>query len=135
MHPYRGIVRTYRRSGGLSKRPDYQSKLTRQSSDTNDAPRDPLLGPVTWNPDRTRTYSTLRLFLRLRLQSVTSTVSTAPLCQEPAHCCIRYPTLAPSSASAFPCWQPFQTGFDSPVFRFDSNQLFFDLIRLNCFSI
>ena len=28
---------------------------------TNDSPIDPLLGPVTWNPDRTRTGPTLLL--------------------------------------------------------------------------
>ena len=126
MHPDRGIVSTYRRSYGLSTRPDDHNSLTRQSIDTNDAPRDPLHGPVTWNPVRTRPYSTLqlRLHLCIRLQSIAITVSTAQLCQEPAHCCIRYPTLALSSASAFPCWQPFPTGFDPPVF---------DLIRLTCF--
>ena len=47
MHPDRVIVRMYRRSDGLSTRPDYQNTLTHQSADTNDAPRDPLTGPVT----------------------------------------------------------------------------------------
>ena len=46
MHPYIGIVRTYRRSEDLSTRPDDQNTLTRQSSDTNDAPRDPLHDPI-----------------------------------------------------------------------------------------
>ena len=44
---------------------------------------DPLLGPVTCNPAQTQTYSTL--LVRLRLQSITITVSTAPLSQEPSH--------------------------------------------------
>ena len=67
MHPDRGIARTYRRSDGLSKRPDDQNTLTRQSADTNDAPRDPYHGPVKWNPAQTRLYCTLQLCLRLRL--------------------------------------------------------------------
>ena len=46
MHPDRGIVRTYRRSEGLSTRPDDSNTLTRQSVDANDAPRDPLHIPV-----------------------------------------------------------------------------------------
>ena len=46
MHPDRGIARTYRRSDGLSKRPDDHNTLTRQSADTNDAPKDPLHGPI-----------------------------------------------------------------------------------------
>ena len=66
MHPDRGIVRTYRNSYGLSTRPDNHTTLTHRSADTNDAPKDPLHGPVTWNRARTRPYSTLRLRLRLR---------------------------------------------------------------------
>ena len=62
---------------------------------------------------------TLRLRLRLRLQSIKITASTAPLRQDPAHCCISYPTLSPSLALTVPCWQPFPTGFDSPIFWFD----------------
>ena len=124
MHPDRGIVRTYIWSDGLSTRPDNQNTFTRQSADTNNAPRDPLHGPVTWNPARTRPYSTLRLRRRLRLQSITITASSALLRQEPTYFCIRYPTLAQSSASAVLCWQMFLTGFDSPVF---------DLIRLTCY--
>ena len=50
MHPDIGIVRTYRRSDGLYTRPDKQNTLTCQSVDTNDAPRDPLIGPVTTAP-------------------------------------------------------------------------------------
>ena len=124
MHPDRGILHTYRRSDGLSTRPDNHNTFTRQSADTNEFPRDPLHGPVTWNPARTRPYSTLRLRLRLHLQSITIATSSALLRQEPTHCCIRYTTLAQSSASAVLCWQMFPTGFDSPVF---------DLIRLTCF--
>ena len=141
MHPDIEIVRMYRRSDCLSTRPDDQNTLTHQSADTNDAPRDPLHGPVTWNPAHTRPYSTLRL--RLSLKSITITASMALLCQEPTNCCIRYPMLARSSASAVPCWQPFPTGFDSPVFdlirltwifvRFNSPVFY--LTRLACFFI
>ena len=61
------------------------------------------------------------------------TSSAAPLRQEPAHRCIRYPTLAPSSASAVPSWQPFLTRFDSQfpilldsiVLLFDYTQFFY----------
>ena len=47
VHPDRGIVRTYRHSDGLSTIPYDPNTLTPQSAVTNDAPRDPLLGPVT----------------------------------------------------------------------------------------
>ena len=50
MYPERGIVRTDRRSDGISKIPDDPKSLTCQSASTNDAPRDLILGPVTWNP-------------------------------------------------------------------------------------
>ena len=42
MHLDRGIVHTYRWSDGLSTRPDDQKTFTRQSTDTNGAPKDPL---------------------------------------------------------------------------------------------
>ena len=42
MHPDREIVRTYRRSYGLSTVPDDHNTLTHQSADTNDAPKEPL---------------------------------------------------------------------------------------------
>ena len=132
MHIDRGIVRTYRRSDGLSTRTDDQNTLTRQSANKNDVPRESLHGPVTSNPARKRPYSMLRLRLRLQLrlclrhQSVTITTSTVPLRQEPTHSCIGYPTLARSLVSTVLWWQPFPTGFDSPVF---------DLMRLTCFSI
>ena len=47
MHPYRLKVCTYRRSDGLPTRPDNQNTFISQSTDTNDALRDPLHGPVT----------------------------------------------------------------------------------------
>ena len=47
MHPDRGIVCTYIMSDGISTKPDDQNTLTCQSTDTNDAPRNPLHGPVT----------------------------------------------------------------------------------------
>ena len=143
MHPDRVTVRMYRRPEGLSTRPDDQTTLTCQSANTNDAPRDPLHGSVTWDPVRTQTYSKLRLRIALRLQSITITTITAPLRQDPTHCCIRYPTLAQSSALQVPCWQPFPTRFNSPVFYlirltrfsigFESPD--FDLTRITCFSV
>ena len=52
MHPEKVIVRTYRWSDGLYTRPDDQNTLTRQSAHTNDAPRDPLRGPIAhWDID------------------------------------------------------------------------------------
>ena len=48
--------------------------------------------------------------------AVTINARMAPLRQEPAQHHTRYPTLAPSSASAVPCWQQFLTGLDSIVF-------------------
>ena len=49
MHPDRVIVYTYRWSDGSSMRPYDLNNLTHQSASTNDFPRDPLCGPVTWN--------------------------------------------------------------------------------------
>ena len=119
-------IYTYRRPESISTRPDNPNTLTHKSVSTNYATRVPLHGPVKWNPASTWPYSMLRLRLHLHIKSVTIITITATLRQEPVHCCIRYPTLAPSSASADLCWQPFLTGFDSIVF---------DLIRLTCFSI
>ena len=48
MHLDRGIVRTYRRSDGLSMRPNDQNTLNCQSADTKDALRDPLHDPVIY---------------------------------------------------------------------------------------
>ena len=45
--------------------PDGPNTLTCQSASTNDAPRDPLHGPVTWNPALSRICG-LQLLLRLR---------------------------------------------------------------------
>ena len=127
MHPYRVIVLTYRRSSVLSVRPYIHNTLTLQSTDTNDAPRDPLHDPVAWNPAQTQPYSTSTASNVSAVVAITT--STAPLHQDPSLCSIRYLTLAPSLESAVPFWQPFSTGFDSIVFRFDN------LIRLNCFPI
>ena len=51
MHPHIGIVRTERRSDGLSMITYDSNTLTYQSSVTNDAQRDPLLGLTIWNLD------------------------------------------------------------------------------------
>ena len=58
MQPDRGTVRMDKRSGGLSTRPDDLNTLTCQSSDTNNTPRDLLLGPVTCNLAHKCTRST-----------------------------------------------------------------------------
>ena len=47
MQPERGIVSMYRRPEGIPMIPDYLKTPTFQSNGTNDAPRDPLHGPVT----------------------------------------------------------------------------------------
>ena len=47
MHPDRVIVLTYRGSDVISTISDDQNNLTCQSTDTNDASRDPLYFPVT----------------------------------------------------------------------------------------
>ena len=46
MHSYIRIVHMYIWSDGLSTIPDDQNTLTCQSANINDAPRDPLHGPV-----------------------------------------------------------------------------------------
>ena len=47
MKPARVKVRTYRQSGSIYTRPDGQNTLTLQSASTDDAPREPLIRPVT----------------------------------------------------------------------------------------
>ena len=47
MHSDRGIVRTDIWSDGRPTRPDDSNTLSRQYDGTNDAPMDPLHGPVT----------------------------------------------------------------------------------------
>ena len=74
MHPDRGIVRTYRRSDSLSTRPDDHNTLTCQSSNTNDAPREKLLVPVTWNtyliqPNLRYTYVYVYVYVPPKSQS------------------------------------------------------------------
>ena len=68
MHPDREIFRMDRRSDGLSMIPYDPNTLIIQSSGTNDAPRDPLLIPVTYNPAWTRTSSMLLLHICLLSQ-------------------------------------------------------------------
>ena len=123
MHPYRGIVSTYILSDGISTKTDDQNTLILQYADTNDPPRDPLHGPVTWNLARTRPYSTSTAIYTTPCISatVTTTASTALLRQETAHHHINYPMLYPLLESAV-----------SLVTVFDLIRLtIFDLIRLN----
>ena len=47
MHLYKVVVRIYRLSDGVSMRPDKPNTLTCQIHNTNDTPRNLLLGPVT----------------------------------------------------------------------------------------
>ena len=47
MHLDIKIIRSYRRSDGIYTRLDDPNTLTRQSDGTNDAPREPIHGPVT----------------------------------------------------------------------------------------
>ena len=54
MHPYRVIVHTDRWSDDIYKIPNDPINLNNKSTGTNDAPRDPLIGPITRNPALTR---------------------------------------------------------------------------------
>ena len=63
MHPDIWVVCMDRHSGDLYKIPDVPNTLTRQSSVTNNTPRDPLYGPITYNPARTRPKSMLGLHI------------------------------------------------------------------------
>ena len=65
MHPDRGILHTDRWSDGLSARPDVPNTLTLQSVGMNNAPRNPILHPVTHNPSQTQPGSTLCIRPRL----------------------------------------------------------------------
>ena len=67
MHPDILIVCTYRRSDGLSTIPDDQNTFTRQSANTNNAPRDPLHGPVTNLISCGYNASSMQVLLQLRM--------------------------------------------------------------------
>ena len=94
----------YRRSEGLSMRPDDPNTLTRQSAGTNDAPRD--LTPRPHYMESWQTRPTIRLRLHICLRSRASSISPWTenyflLRQEPAHHHAIYPPpRALSSASA-----------------------------------
>ena len=122
MHPDRVIVRTYIRSEVLSTRQDDQNTPTHQCADTNDAPREPLHGPVTWNPAQTLPYSTLRLRLRLHLRLRLQPCASLPPSWSPQalQCCANRPLAVTSAFRRYPChwhqqfcWSQFSTGFDS----------------------
>ena len=68
MYPERGMVLTYRWSDDISTRLDDHNTLTHQSADTNDEPRYPLLGPVTWNISSFTDTLHLQLHIQLRLR-------------------------------------------------------------------
>ena len=129
MHPDKQIFHTYRRLEGLSKRPDDSNTLTFQYFDTNNAPRDLLLG---------LTRPSLRLPLRPHLQSCavsqySQIANTLPLHQYPAHCLVllaaAFPVISISSFTQL----MFTTRFDSSFSTgFDSG--FPDSIRINVFN-
>ena len=50
MHQDRGIVHMYIWSDSISMRPDNPNTLLIQSTNMNDAPREPFRAPVIWNP-------------------------------------------------------------------------------------
>ena len=60
MHPYRGILHTYRWKGGLYIIKEIPNTLTHQSDATNDAPRYHRLGYITWNFSQAQSGYTLR---------------------------------------------------------------------------
>ena len=117
MHPDIGIVRMYRRSDGLSKRPEYQ--ITRKPLLANPRykrrPQGPALRPHYMEscPNTDLLYATSTSAASYTAPRVSAAVtiiaSTASLRQDPSHFRIRYPMLAPSSESAVWCWQPFLT--------------------------
>ena len=59
---------------------------------------DPLHGPATRNPAWSRT-NILYVYGSSTYSNVRITASTLSLRQDPAHCCIIYLTLVPSSES------------------------------------
>ena len=161
MHLDIGIVSTNIWPYFLSTISDDQNTITFQSSDMNDAPRDPLLVPVTWNPAQTRSYSTLSLclclWLRLRqLPHASPMPSQSP---QALNLYIKIPPIAVSGTRRqrhhhrrqfrasirfqLDSTHLFSVEFNSHVFDliiltcflFDQTHLFFDLIRLTCFSI
>ena len=120
MHPYRGIVRTYRWSYHLSTRPDNQNTLTCQYSDTNDAPRYPTSRPRYMEscPDTAILYAT----------AMSTSLST--LCYNHYNSCT-------SVSRAHPLLQQVSDASAIIVIGIGSFVLaaVYDWIRLNCFSI
>ena len=139
MHPYRGILHKYRRLDGLSTRPYDQNTLTHQSTDTNDAPRDPPPRPRYMKscPDTALLYATaLSTSTAISTTPCISaaamiTASTAPLRQDIAHRHISYPTLSPSSASAVSLVTVFNLIWLT-IFGLIRLNYGFNLIRLTC---
>ena len=94
MLPYRGMLHTDRYSEGLSTRLDDPKTFTRQSYNTNNAPRDLFYGPVTWNPVWTHPESTstsTSMFTPTVPRDVNIAVSTLSLHQYTAHFPVSYP--------------------------------------------
>ena len=116
MHPHMGIFRTYGRSDGLSMGPYESNTLTSQSAGTNEAHRDLLIGPVTWNPiQHITTYVYVYIYVyipigrhnRYEQQTLRRYVKIPPI--------VAYypPQRAPSSASAVSHGSTVPTRFDS----------------------
>ena len=132
MHPYRGIVRKDRVSYGISTIPEDFNTLTQQSSGKNDTPWDPLHGPVTCNPARTRPGSTLHLYpwYRHLLQRHGRHGNSAAA--SPANWRVRYTTLVSSSASEAVSEGNRSTIYDSTEHAvFDSIWLTFKIFIFN----
>ena len=143
MHPNQGKVCIDIWTDGISTIPDYPNILTWKSVAMNNAPRNPLYGPVTWDPARKR--PNLRFVNAISISTNTTiTVSTPPLCKDLTHWCVIYIMQAPSSASAFsrfsafPIWLSFPDSTQilrsnqrfliwlpfsdpTPIFRFESS--------------
>ena len=153
MHPYRGIVHTYRRSDGLSMRSGDPNALTWQYTVIRWPQGKPAVPPpVTWNATLTRIYS-LRLHLRLcnqhlhrshnwlerwRLVTTLSRDTSFSLWkihhQHQQFCAGHH--VPTRFYSMFPTWfnSPFLTRFDSVFIWFYSCLTYLFLIRVTLFE-
>ena len=130
MHPYIGIVCTYIQSDGLSTIAYDHNTLTRKSENTDNSPRDPLHGPVTWNPAWKQPYcmsTSMSMYTSTACASLTPSQSPQSL----QHFVKSMPIIASGIQFQRHHWHPqFCNG---SRFQLDLTKLFLDLIRLNWF--
>ena len=107
MHPDRGIVRMHIRSDVIYTRSYDNNTINRQYTATNDPPREPFTAPIHGIlPGNGPTLFCGYVYVYIYSPGISAviivTTNTAPLRQETAHSCIRYPVLSPLLSNVVP---------------------------------